>query len=96
MKDKAYEILGKTISSVHIRYSKDKSVRPQSQLYLIFDDNTCFEFYCYEDDIRPTNGNWPDAKKHMQSYMRAAYFDAYKAEIDQQSGKVTFESRERG
>ena len=73
MKDKACEILGKTIIGVYIKYSKHDRIRPQSQLYLVFDDYSCYEFYCYEDDIRPTNGIWPASGfNHVSSNMKDA------------------------
>jgi len=96
MKEKAWQILGKTIIGVYIKYSKQQSVRPKSQLFLVFDDYTCFEFYCYRDDIRPTNGIWPNASfDHVSSYMKEAYFLAYQAVIDPDSGKVVFEAHDR-
>lgn len=97
MKDNAYEIIGKTIIGVTIKYSKESSVRPQSQLFLVFDDDSCFEFYCYRDGIRPTGGLLPNAGgDYVANYMKEAYFIAYQAAIDPESGEVMFASRDRG
>lgn len=96
MKDKAYEILGKTIVGVYIKYAKQADVTPRSQLFLVFDDYSSYEFYCYGDDIRPTNGIWPNSSfPHVSSYMQEGYFFAYKAVIDPDTGKVAYAAQDR-
>lgn len=96
MKDKAYEVLGKTIVGVYIKYAKQAGTTPRSQLFLVFDDYSSYEFYCYGDDIRPTNGIWPNSSfPHVSSYMQEGYFFAYKAVIDPDSGKLAYEAKDR-
>ncbi|MBI5611906.1 MAG: hypothetical protein HY942_02375 [Gammaproteobacteria bacterium] len=53
MKDGAQEILGKTIKGIVIK-TGDKS--PKSQLFLVFDDGTYYEFYSLDDVIQVTGG----------------------------------------
>ncbi|MDQ1362987.1 MAG: hypothetical protein QG652_847 [Pseudomonadota bacterium] len=96
MKDKAYEILGKTIVGVYIKYSEDPHNTPRSQLMLVFSDYSCYEFYCTCDDIRPTNGIWPLAGfDHVFRYMNEGYFMAYQALIDPDTGNIAYESHDR-
>ncbi len=96
MKERAYEILGKTIIGIYIKYSKHDGIHPKSQLHLVFDDYSCYEFYCYNEDIRPTNGLWPNSSfDHVSSYMKDAYFLAYRAVIDPDSDEVAYEVHDR-
>lgn len=48
------EIVGKRIASVVLRKANQPDAFPQSQLFLIFDDGTSYEFWCSEDDIHPS------------------------------------------
>ena len=43
MKDGAAEIIGKTIAGVIIKSAKDLKIKPQGQLFLLFDDNSISE-----------------------------------------------------
>jgi hypothetical protein len=96
MKDTAHEILGKTITGICIRYSAKPQVTPCSQLFLVFDDGSSYEFYCYRDDIRPTGGLSPNqGMKQIDAYMKGAYFDAYRAEMDAGTGLIHYQSRDR-
>ncbi|MCW9013279.1 MAG: hypothetical protein OQL06_05810 [Gammaproteobacteria bacterium] len=89
------QIHNKKITGVVIREHNSEGVY-SSQLFLVFNDYSCYEFYCYDDDIRPTNGIWPNASfDHVSSYMKENYFMAYQAVIDPDSGQVAFESRDR-
>lgn len=56
MKTEAEQIVGRRISSVVIKAARDRKSRPQSSLFLIFEDGTYYEFYAADDSIMPTGG----------------------------------------
>lgn len=56
MKTEVEQIIGRRISSVIIKAARDRKSRPQSSLFLVFDDGTYFEFYAADDSIKPTGG----------------------------------------
>ena len=45
------EIIGKTITGVITKVKCDGGTYPRSQVFLVFDDNTYYEFYCLESEI---------------------------------------------
>ncbi len=53
MKDGIREIIGKTISGVVVKIN---SRQPRSQVFLVFTDDTFFEFYCLNSDILGISG----------------------------------------
>jgi hypothetical protein len=53
MKHNADQILGKTIVGLIIKENKDE-FQPSSQLFLLFDDHTSYEFYSDDGHINPT------------------------------------------
>lgn len=76
MKDGAQEILGKSISGVVIKSSPDQ---PRSQLFLLFADGTCFEFYS-DGSIRPTGGVDRVTIEDVRRYLKGrteVVFEAY-------------------
>jgi hypothetical protein len=77
MKDGAIEILGKTIRAVVIKEAEDS---PRSQLFLVFEDGTHFEFYCSRDTIHPAGGVDPGGLDAVRRYMSGRshiVFEAY-------------------
>lgn len=64
MKQNAQDLIGKTISAVLIKKSDDL---PRSQLFLVFDDRTYFEFYA-DTPIRPTGGPDPGTLADVLRY----------------------------
>lgn len=77
MKDGAQELLGKTIKGIVIKVGEKI---PKSQLFLVFDDGTYYEFYCLDDVIQVTGGavagNIDDVRKYM-SETREIVFESY-------------------
>jgi hypothetical protein len=95
MKTNAHEILGKTITGIILKYADKPAETPQSQLWLLFSDNTCYEFYCLGDSIRPSGGVIANGLEHINHYMQDGYFVACKAMLDPHSGKVSCEVHDR-
>jgi hypothetical protein len=96
MKDTAYQILGKTVIGICIRYSAEEHVLPRSQLFLVFDDGSSYEFYCYRDAIRPTRGLNPgQGMEAIDAYMAGRHFNAYRAEINTPTGAIEHETHDR-
>ena len=62
---------------------------------LLFSDNTCYEFYCDSDTIRPTTGIVYNGMQHINEYMRDGYFMAYRAEINPDTGNHVYEIHDR-
>lgn len=56
MKTELKQIIGRRISSVIIKAARDRKSRPKSCLFLVFDDDTYYEFYAADDYIKPTGG----------------------------------------
>jgi hypothetical protein len=88
MKDNAHQIVGKTIIGVIIKKTKHNRP-PRSQLFLIFDDHTSYEFYS-DAAINPTGGldkmSFNDVYKYMGEQMKTV-FHAVK---DPDSGRVAY------
>ena len=55
------QLLGKRITGIVV---KESDGTPKSQLFLLFDDDTHFEFYCVFDRIVPTKGLWQHGEGH--------------------------------
>lgn len=53
MKTEVTQIIGKTISGVFIKENQ-KSGHPCSQVFLTFDDGSCYEFYSSDGSISTT------------------------------------------
>ena len=71
-------ILGKTISGIIV---KDREGIPKTQLFLLFDDDTWYEFYSMSEDIKTTSGDVPGGLKDLYNYMgdtSRIVFEAYK------------------
>jgi hypothetical protein len=64
------QLLGKQITGIVL---KESDASPRSQLFLLFDDGTHFEFYSSFDKIVPTKGLWPhqdgQTVKNVRAYM---------------------------
>ena len=76
MKEGAKEIPGKTIRGVVITTGPDE---PASQLFLVFEDGTYYEFYS-ATDIRPTGGVDPGDLDRARKYIgqrNEIAFEAY-------------------
>ncbi len=88
MKDNAYQIVGKTIIGVIIKQRKFKGA-PHSQLFLVFDDHTSYEFYS-DTTIKPTGGldkmSFNDVYRYMGDQMKVVF----QAVQDPDSGKVAY------
>ena len=90
-----HQILGKTISGIILKYADKPTASPQSQLWLLFSDNTCYEFYCLGDSIRPSGGVICNGLAHINHYMQDDYFVACKALLDANSGIISCEVHDR-
>lgn len=53
MKTAVYGILGKTIKAVIV---KERQSAPRAQLFIVFSDDTYYEFYCAGNWISATGG----------------------------------------
>lgn len=56
MKEEASQIIGKRITAVVIKAAEDRRSSPVSQVILVFDDGTHYEFYSPDGRIIPTGG----------------------------------------
>ncbi len=79
MKDGIKEILGKTITGV---IAKERAGVPQSQLFLLFSDNTCFELYCIDSVISGTGGLWEGGMDGVRRYMSETSSIILDAQLD--------------
>jgi hypothetical protein len=62
------QLLGKRITGIVI---KESDGTPKSQLFLLFDDGSHFEFYSAFDRIVPTKGLWPHHEGQTIANVRA-------------------------
>ena len=60
------DIVGKTIKGIVVKKSDIKN--PTSQIFLLFNDNTYYEFYC-DSIIRGTNGIDNGGMDTVKNYM---------------------------
>jgi len=88
MKDNAYQIVGKTITGVIIKQHKFKGA-PRSQLFLVFDDHTSYEFYA-DAPIEPTGGIDKMSFSDIHRYMADSMKIVFQAVQDPDSGKVSY------
>lgn len=77
----ASAILGKTIRAVIIKDAVEPHWPPNSQLFLIFDDGTSYEFFCHADVIRQTKGLWNGDITSVQRYMEGAMKIVFEARL---------------
>ncbi len=77
----ASAILGRTIRSVIMKEVIDRDATPRSQLFLIFDDGTSYEFYCHADIIRQTKGLWNGDITRVRGYMDARMKVVFQAHL---------------
>ncbi len=95
MKTEAEQILGKTIVGIIIKQNKQRR-SPQSQLFLVFDDHTTYEFWSPDGGIRTTGGLWPNSSfKRVYDYMEDNLKIVYHAVKDPDSDNVASGSYER-
>jgi len=93
MKNGAAEIVGKTITGVIIKQAKGVRDRPQSQLYLLFDDNSYYEFYSFSDSISNTGGCLPDSSfREVYKYMEEQFDVVFHAVKDPDSNDVAYQN----
>lgn len=89
MKDGAAQIVGKTISGVIVKRAKDFNAKPQGQLFLLFDDNTAYEFYSYDSPIINTGGcDQNTSFRDVYNYMEERYKVEFHAIKDPDSDQV--------
>jgi|PlaIllAssembly_1097288.scaffolds.fasta_scaffold47651_2 hypothetical protein len=62
------QLLGKRITGIVM---KESDGTPKSQLFLLFEDDTHFEFYSVFDRIVPTKGLWQHGEGHSIQNVRA-------------------------
>jgi len=79
MKDGITEILGKTITGLVV---KERAGVPRSQVFLVFSDNTHFEFYCGNSVIHGTGGIWPGGINEIRAYMSETSTIVLEAQLD--------------
>jgi hypothetical protein len=83
------QLLGKRITGIVIKESEGT---PKSQLFLLFEDDTHFEFYSAFDRIVPTKGLWQHGEGHtiqnvrgymgeMMHIVREVYLEDWAQEI---------------
>lgn len=93
MKNGAAEIVGKTITGVIIKQAKGARDTPQSQLYLLFDDNSYYEFYSFSGSISNTGGCLPNASfREVYKYMEEQFNVVFHAIKDPDSDKVAYQN----
>jgi hypothetical protein len=63
------EIIGKTITGVITKEKRDGGSYPKSQVFLIFDDNTYYEFYCCQTEILGIKGLRQGTAEDVRKYM---------------------------
>lgn len=94
MDNRAGEILGKTISGVVIKESINGKTSPDSQLFLLFDDNSCYEFYCSSDIICRTKGiNQNSGLDFVKQYMSDRHEISYMAVTNPETGETNFKNQ---
>jgi hypothetical protein len=86
MKDEASQIVGKRIIGVIIKNTKTGRP-PNSQLFLVFDDHTSFEFYS-DAPIKPTGGIDKMSFREVYNYMEESMEVVFHAVEDPDSGDV--------
>jgi hypothetical protein len=89
MKTAAHEIIGKTIIGVIIKENKCNTA-PHSQLFLVFDDHTSYEFYTASTEIHPSCGLNRRSFSGIYSYMNPPMEVVFQAMQDPDSAKVTY------
>lgn len=93
MKNGSSQIVGKTITGVIIKQAKSPSDTPQSQLYLLFSDNSYFEFYSFSGSISNTGGCLPNSSfREVYEYMKEQFDVVFHAVQDPDSNKVAYSS----
>lgn len=91
MKNGSSQIVGKTITGVIIKQAKSPSATPQSQLYLLFSDNSYFEFYSFSGSISNTGGCLPNSSfREVYEYMKEQFDVVFHAVQDPDSNKVAY------
>lgn len=69
VKDEVEKIIGRRISGVVIKHNNDNRAELSSQLFLLFDDNTYYEFYTNDSPIGTTGGVDQGGLKEVLAYM---------------------------
>ncbi len=70
MKEAVRGIIGKRIKGIVV---KERSQNPRTQLFLIFSDNTYFEFYSSNGNIVATGGVDKGGLQEVREYMGEKY-----------------------
>ena len=86
MKDEAYQVVGKMIIGVIMKETKTGRP-PHSQLFLVFDDHTSFEFYA-DAPIKPTGGVDKMSFREVYNYMDESMEVVFHAVADPDTGEV--------
>lgn len=77
------EMLGKTIHAVIVK-EREKGT-PNSQIFLVFDDGSFFEFYSMSDNILAAKGVKHGTLADVRKYMDATCSNVLEAAIDKES-----------
>ena len=89
MRTGASEIVGKTITGVIVKAAIDPKAKPQGQLFLIFDDNSSYEFYSYFSPLSTTGGLDKNTSfREVYSYMKERFYIEFHAVKDPDSDEV--------
>lgn len=90
-KSGAVDIVGKTVIGVIIKQAKNPGTTPQSQLYLVFDDNSYYEFYSMTGVISNTGGCFLNSSfREVYNYSDDAFDVVFHAVKDPDSDKTTY------
>ena len=91
MRTGASEIVGKTITGVIVKTAIDPIAKPQGQLFLIFDDNSSYEFYSYFGPLSTTGGiDKKTSFREIYNYMTERYHVEFHAVKDPDSDEVAY------
>jgi len=71
MSDKIAEMLGKRIKGVVMKECTVPDGQPKGQLFIVFDDDTYFEFYSRTCAISAAKGCWVGGIDKVEAYMDA-------------------------
>ena len=88
MKDNAHLAVGKKIIGIIIKETKTGKP-PISQLFLVFDDHTSFEFYA-DAPIKPTGGVDKMSFREVYNYMDESMRVVFHAVEDPDTGDVVY------
>lgn len=89
MSDRPGAIVGRRINAVVLKAARDPRAHPATQLFLIFEDGTSYEFYAREDVITCAGGIDKGGLPRVLGYMQERMQVIYCAAEDPDSGEVS-------